>query len=108
MKFEMVEPPEGVDDGATSGFARPTSTAERLKEPQLARTGKERLGTKPIGKRMAKAVGGVRTSLNRLRARVIEQDMIEADRIAAGQVESDPGAEFHPHRFTPSPGGEDR
>ena len=108
MKFEMVEPPEGVDDGATSGFARPTSTAERLKDPQLAKTGKERLGTKPIGKRMAKAVGGVRTSLNRLRAHVIEQDMIEADRIAAGQVESDPGAEFHPHRFTPSPGKEDR
>ena len=34
--------------------------------------------------------------------------LLEADRIAAGRVESDPGAEFHPHRFTPTPDEEER
>lgn len=108
MKFEMVEPPEGIDDDALSEFAHPTSTDEHRRDPKPSETDKDPLGTKPIGQRMAKAVSGVRASLNRLRAHVIEQDMAEVRRIASGHVEIDPGAEFHPHRFTPSPDEEDR
>lgn len=106
MKFEMIEPPGGIGDDATSELARPTLTDEHLGDLRSSEFGTDEPGTKPIGQRMAKAVGGVRTALNHLRAHVIEQDMVEAGRIAAGQVESDPGAEFHPHRFTASPGQE--
>lgn len=108
MKFEMAEPPEGTGDDAVSGLARPTPTNERPGDLRSSEFGTNEPGTKPIGQRMAKAVGGVRTALNRLRAHVIEQDMVEADRIAAGRVESAPGAEFHPHRFTPTPDEEER
>lgn len=104
MKFEMVEPPEGDGDDAITELAGHTPTDEHPEDLRSCEFGTDQSGAKPIGQRMAKAVGGVRTALNRLRAHVFEQDMVEARRIAAGQVESDPGAEFHPHRFTASPG----
>lgn len=106
MKFEMVETSEGVGVDALSEVAHRTPSDEHSGDLRSSEFGTDEPGTKPIGQRMAKAVGGVRTALNHLRAHVIEQDMVEADRIAAGQVESDPGAEFHPHRFTASPGQE--
>lgn len=108
LKFEIVEPAEGIGDDAVSGLAHPAPTDEHFKDPDPSETGKDRLGTEPIGQRMAKAVLGVRASLDLLRAHVIERDMAEVYRATSDRSEVDPEAVFHPHRFSASPQKEDR
>ncbi|PDP85608.1 cell envelope biogenesis protein TolA [Glycomyces fuscus] len=105
MKFELVEPPDESDGNATVTEPRgpaPASGTAVVREPD------ETL-PKPVRERRARAVEGVRASLELLRARVAEQSMTEARVHAPGTPEVEPGALFHAHRFAAdTPGKENR
>ncbi|MFC9087632.1 cell envelope biogenesis protein TolA [Nocardiopsis dassonvillei] len=112
MKFELVEPPEESDGNAAVAEPRDPAPADGivvLKEPDAASPG-------PVRERRARAVEGVRASLELLRARVAEQSMAEA-RVRAAEARvhtadvpgTEAGALFHAHRFAAdTPGKENR
>ncbi|MEV6821082.1 cell envelope biogenesis protein TolA [Nocardiopsis dassonvillei] len=102
MKFELVEPPdESEESDGNAAVAEPRVPAPAdgiavLKESDAAFPG-------PVRERRARAVEGVRASLELLRARVAEQSMAEGRVHAAGLPEAEAGALFQAHRFTASP-----
>ncbi|WP_223838812.1 cell envelope biogenesis protein TolA [Nocardiopsis deserti] len=109
MKFELVEPPEESDGDAAVAGPREPAPADAivvLKESDAT-------SPRPVRERRARAVEGVRASLELLRARVAERSMTEARvraaeaRVHAADVpEAEPGVVFHPHRFAaPTAGG---
>ncbi|WP_019611166.1 hypothetical protein [Nocardiopsis sp. CNS-639] len=112
MKFELVEPSDESDGNAAVAEPRdpaPTDGIVVLKESDAA-------FPRPVRERRARAVEGVRASLELLRARVAEQSMAEARvraadaRVHAAEApEAGAGALFHAHRFAAdTPGKENR
>ncbi|MEU1900199.1 cell envelope biogenesis protein TolA [Nocardiopsis dassonvillei] len=95
MKFELVEPSDESDGNAAVAEPRdltPTDGTVVLKEPDAAFPG-------PVRQRRARAVEGVRASLELLRARVAEQSTAEARVRVAEVPEAEAGALFHANRF---------
>ncbi|WP_232238515.1 cell envelope biogenesis protein TolA [Nocardiopsis dassonvillei] len=105
MKFELVQPPGEPDGSAAVADPRDSATADGiavLKESDAA-------FPRPVRERRARAVEGVRASLELLRARVAEQSTAEARVHAAEAPEAGAGALFHAHRFAAdTPGKENR
>ncbi|MEU5858682.1 cell envelope biogenesis protein TolA [Nocardiopsis dassonvillei] len=105
MKFELVQPPGEPDGSAAVADPRDSATADGivvLKESDAA-------FPRPVWERRARAVEGVRASLELLRARVAEQSMAEGRVRAAEAPEAGAGALFHAHRFAAdTPGKESR
>lgn len=104
MKFELVEPP---DESTTTAGAPHSALADESSVGQAPFVFGEPSDTsvRPVRERMARTVDGVRASLNLLRAHVAEQSMAEAHHLAASAPAADPGAVFHPHRFSASARG---
>ncbi|MCP3014946.1 cell envelope biogenesis protein TolA [Nocardiopsis dassonvillei] len=103
MKFELVEPSDESDGNAAVTEPRNPAPADGivvLKEPDAASPG-------PVRERRARAVEGVRASLELLRARVAEQSMAEVRVHAAEAPEAEAGALFHAHRFAADTSGEE-
>ncbi|MEU4286447.1 cell envelope biogenesis protein TolA [Nocardiopsis dassonvillei] len=103
MKFELVEPSDESDGNAAVAGPRdpaPTDGIVVLKEPDAA-------FPRPVRERRARAVEGVRASLELLRARVAEQSTAEARVHAAEAPEAGAGALFHAHRFAADTPGEE-
>ncbi|WDZ90709.1 cell envelope biogenesis protein TolA [Nocardiopsis sp. HUAS JQ3] len=102
MKFELVEPPDETEDSdGNAAVTEPRNPAPAdgiavLKEADAVFPG-------PVRERRARAVEGVRASLELLRARVAEQSMAEVRVHTADLPEAEAGALFHPHRFAASP-----
>lgn len=107
MKFELVEPPEDIGEGAVSELPYPVPADEDVKDqvPLVFHEGRDDVLIRPVRQRMAKGIDGVRASLDRLRAHVTQQSMAEAHRAAATAPEAAPGAVFHAHRFSGSGSG---
>lgn len=108
MKFELVEPPdESEKSDRNTAVTEPRNPAPAdgiavLKEADAA-------FPRPVRERRARAVEGVRASLELLRARVAEQSMAGVRVHASDLTEAEAGALFHAHRFAASPRrGEDR
>lgn len=110
MKFEQVEP-SGKDSTAARGYGQGflSLPAKNLQDgfPPLLKDDQEGALVSPVRRRMSRALDGVRTSLDRLRAHAAEQAMAQARaqarRAATTAAEVDPGAVFHAHRFSASP-----
>ncbi|WP_435111171.1 cell envelope biogenesis protein TolA [Nocardiopsis synnemataformans] len=105
MKFELVEPSDESDESAAVADFRDPALADGIvvvKEPdETSRT--------PVRERRARAVEGVRASLELLRARAAERSMTEARGAAAPVPVAQTGALFHAHRFAAGvPGKEKR
>lgn len=95
MKFELVEPPG--EPGGSAAVAEPRDPAPAdgtavVREP-------DETFLRPVRERRARAVEGVRASLELLRARAAERSMAQAHRHAADVSDAEPGALFHVHRF---------
>ncbi|WP_249352085.1 cell envelope biogenesis protein TolA [Nocardiopsis akebiae] len=108
MKFELVEPPdESEESDGNTAVTEPRNPAPAdgiavLKEADAAFPG-------PVRERRARAVEGVRASLELLRAHVAEQSTAGVRAHAADVPGAEAGALFHAHRFAASPArGEDR
>ncbi len=108
MRFELVEPSDQPDgSGGNAAVVDPRGPAPAdgvavVEEPDETSPG-------PVRERRARAVEGVRASLELLRARAAEQSMAEARAHAADAPAADPGALFHAHRFAAdAPGEENR
>lgn len=109
MKFEPIQPPEDTGDDAVSVSPIGPPSTEDMEEQALPVLEEAPDGglVPPVRRRMSRALDGVRTSLDRLRAHAAEQAMAQARaqarRAATTAAEVDPGAVFHAHRFSASP-----